>query len=146
MKMTKKKESTAVKGKVQYINPPSLHHNPAFTNVVTVTGPARTIYVGGQNAVDTSGEIVGKGDFKAQSEQTLRNVLAALEAGGAQLEHVVKWNVYILQGQPLQEGFAAFQQVWGSRPNPPTISSMFVAGLAHPDFLLEIDAVAVVPE
>src|SRR5690242_1289114 len=105
MKMTKKKESTTVKGQVQYINPPSLHHNPAFTNVVTVTGPARTIYVGGQNAVDTSGEIVGKGDFKAQSEQTLRNVLTALEAGGAQLEHVVKWNVYILQGQPLQEGF-----------------------------------------
>lgn len=113
---------------------------------MTVTGPVRTVYVGGQNAVDTSVAIVGKGDFKAQTEQTLRNVLAALEAGAAELENVVKWNVYIVQGQPLEVGFAAFQQVWGNRPNPPTNSSLFVAGLAHPDFLLEIDAVAVVPE
>jgi enamine deaminase RidA (YjgF/YER057c/UK114 family) len=144
--MTKRIEMTDVKAQVEYINPPSLHHNPAFTNVVTVTGPVKTVYVGGQNAVDTSGAIVGKGDFKAQTEQTLRNVLAALEAGGAELENVVKWNVYIVQGQSLEEGFAAFQQVWGNRPNPPTISSMFVAGLAHPDFLLEIDAIAVAPE
>src|SRR5512134_3422682 len=109
--MTKQSESTSVKGQVQYINPPTLHQNPAFTNVVTVTGPAKTVYVGGQNAVDTSGAIVGKGDFKAQSEQILKNIQAALEAGGARLEHVVKWNMYIVQGQPLQEGFAAFQQV-----------------------------------
>ena len=131
---------------MEYINPETLHQNPAFTNVVTVTGQVRTIYVGGQNAVDTSGAIVGKGDFKAQSEQILKNIQAALEAGGAQLEHVVKWNMFVVQGQSLQEGFAAFQQVWGSRPNPPAISMAFVAELAHPDFLAEIDAIAVVPE
>lgn len=144
--MTKGSEATRVQGQVQYINPPTLHHNAAFTNVVTVAGPARTIYVGGQNAVDTSGAIVGKGDFKAQSEQILKNIQAALEASGARLEHVVKWNMYIVQGQPLQEGFAAFQQAWGDRPNPPAISMAFVAALAHPDFLAEIDAIAVVPE
>ena len=144
--MTKKAELTGSKGQVQYINPPSLHHNPAFTNVVTVTGPVRTVYVGGQNAVDTTGAIVGKGDFKAQSEQALKNIQAALAAGGAQPEHVVKWNMYIVQGQSLQEGFAAFQRVWGNRPNPPAISAAFVAGLAHPDFLVEIDVIAVVPE
>ena len=142
----KKSETTNTKGQVQYINPPALHHNPAFTNVVTVTGPVRTVYVGGQNAIDASGAIVGKGDFGAQSEQILKNIQAALEAGGAQLEHVVKWNMYIVQGQPLQEGFAAFQQAWGNRPNPPVISMAFVAGLAHPDFLAEIDAIAIVPE
>jgi len=64
----------------------------------------------------------------------------------AQPEHVVKWNIYVVQGQSLQEGFAAFQSVWGNRPNPPAISGMFVAGLAHPDFLAEMDAIAVVPE
>lgn len=144
--MTKKKESNDVKGQVQYINPPSLHRNPAFTNVVTVIGPVRTVYVGGQNSVDTSGEIVGKGDFQAQSEQVLKNIQAALAAGGARPEHVIKWNMYIVQGQPLQEGFAVFQRVWGNHPNPPAISTAFVAALAHPDFLLEIDAVAVVPE
>lgn len=144
--MTKRTKSTDVNGQVQYINPPSLPQNPAFTNLVTVTGPVRTVYIGGQNAVDTSGAIVGKNDFKAQSEQTLKNLQAALEAGGAQLQHVVKMNIYVLQGQSIQEGFAAFQQVWGDRPNPPAVSVLFVAGLANPDFLLEIDAIAVVPD
>lgn len=144
--MTKQSKSTNTNGQVQYINPPTLHQNPAFTNVVQVTGSVKTIYIGGQNAVDTSGGVVGKGDFKAQSEQILKNIQAALEAGGAQLEHVVKWNMYIVQGQSLQDGFAAFQSVWGDRPNPPAISMAFVAGLAHPDFLAEIDAIAVVPE
>lgn len=144
--MTEQSESTHRKGQVQYINPRSLHQNPAYTNVVTVTGPVKTVYVGGQNSVDTSGAIVGKGDFKAQSEQILKNIQAALAAGGAQLEHVVKWNMYVVQGQPLQEGFAAFQRIWENRPNPPAISMAFVAGLAHPDFLAEIDAIAVVPE
>ena len=144
--MTNQSESTSTKGLVEYLNPKTLHQNPAFTNVVTITGPVRTVYVGGQNAVDTSGEIVGKGNFKAQSEQILKNIQAALAAGGAQLEHVVKWNMYIVEGQSLQEGFEAFQRVWGNRPNPPVISMAFVAGLAHPDFLAEIDAIAVVPE
>jgi enamine deaminase RidA (YjgF/YER057c/UK114 family) len=89
---------------------------------------------------------VGKGDFAAQSEQALKNIQAALAAGGANPEHVVKLNIYVLQGQNLQEGFAASQRLWGSNPNPPTVSVLFVAGLAHPDFLVEIDAIAVVPE
>ncbi len=144
--MTRASESTHVKGQVQYINPNGLSRNPAFTNVVSVTGPAKTIYIGGQDAVDTSGAIVGKGDLKAQTEQILKNIQVALAAVGAQLEHIVKWNIYVVQGQSLQVGFEAFQRVWGNRPNPPAISVMFVAGLAHPDFLAEMDAVAVVPE
>jgi enamine deaminase RidA (YjgF/YER057c/UK114 family) len=144
--MTKQAKSRDLKSQVKYINPDSLPKNPAFTNVVTVTGPVKTIYIGGQDAVDASGAIIGKGDLKAQTEQILKNIQAALAAGGAQLEHVVKWNVYVVQGQSLQEGFAAFQNVWGNRPNPPVITGMFVAGLAHPDFLAEMDAIAVVPE
>jgi enamine deaminase RidA (YjgF/YER057c/UK114 family) len=104
------------------------------------------VYVGGQNAIDASGAIVGKGDIAAQTEQILANVQACLAAAGAGMEHVVKWNVLIVQGQPLLPGFQVFQRVWGDRPNPPAITSAFVAGLAHPDFLAEIDAVAVVPQ
>jgi enamine deaminase RidA (YjgF/YER057c/UK114 family) len=144
--MTKQTKSTHVRGEVKYINPDSLSKNPAFTNVVTVTGLVKTVYVGGQDAVDPSGAIIGKGDLKAQTEQILKNIVAALAAGGARLEHVIKWNVYVLQGQSVQDGFAAFQHVWGNRPNPPIISVLFVAGLAHPDFLAEMDAIAVVPE
>ena len=131
-------------GAVRHLNPETLHHNSAFTQAVVVTGPARTIYVGGQDAVDASGAVVGKGDIARQTEQVLRNVEAALAAAGASLEHVIKWNLYVVQGQPLEPGFAAFQRVWGKRPNPPTITMAFVAGLANPDFLVEMDAVAVV--
>ena len=132
-------------GAVQHLNPETLHHNPAFTQAVAVSGAVKTVYVGGQNAVDTSGTIVGKGDIAAQTEQVMQNIQAALAAGGASLEHVIKWNVYLVQGQPLQPGFEVFQRVWNGRPNPPTISSVMMAGLANPDFLLEIDAIAVVP-
>ncbi|MDQ1275557.1 MAG: hypothetical protein QG610_1131, partial [Euryarchaeota archaeon] len=123
-----------------------LPKNPAFTNVIVVTGQVKTIYIGGQDAVDTSGNIVGKGDIKKQTEQVLANLQTALKAGGAELEHIVKWNVYIVQGQPLQLGFEAFQQFWGRRPDPPAITAMFVSGLANPDFLVEMDAIAVVPQ
>lgn len=138
--------TNSTQGQVLYINPDGLPKNPAFTNVIVVTGQVKTIYIGGQDAVDASGTIVGKGDIKKQTEQVLANLQAALKAGGAELEHVVKWNLYVVQGQPLQPGFEAFQQFWGRRPNPPAITAMFVSELANPDFLVEMDAIAVVPQ
>lgn len=51
----------------------------------------------------------------------------------------------IVAGQSAQEGFAAFRKVWEQCPNPPVITGVSVAALAHPDFLVEIDAVAVIP-
>jgi enamine deaminase RidA (YjgF/YER057c/UK114 family) len=137
--------ATSNTGQVQYINPDDLHKNPAFTNVVVVTGNVKTIYIGGQDAVDASGASVGD-DIGKQIEQVLKNLQAALKAGGAELEHVIKWTIYIVQGQSLQTGFEAFRRVWGHRPNPPTVSVIFVSGLANPDFLVELDAVAVVPQ
>lgn len=138
--------TTSTNAQIQHINPDGLIKNPAFTNVVTVTGHVKTVYIGGQDAVDASGAIVGKGDIKLQTEQVLKNLQAALKAGGADLGHVIKWNVYILQGQPLQPAFEVFQRIWGRRPDPPAITGMFVSGLANPDFLVEMDAIAVVPE
>jgi enamine deaminase RidA (YjgF/YER057c/UK114 family) len=51
-----------------------------------------------------------------------------------------------LQGQPPQPAFDVFQRVWSNRSNLPLITLLFVSGLAHPDYLMEIEAVAVVPE
>jgi enamine deaminase RidA (YjgF/YER057c/UK114 family) len=133
-------------GSVRYINPDSLNKNPAFTNVVVVEGNVRTVHIGGQDALNASGEIVGKGDIVAQVEQILANLRAALAAGGAGPEHIIKWNIYVVEGQPLEAGFAAFQNAWPQTPNPPAITGVFVSGLAHPDFLVEMDAVAVVPQ
>jgi enamine deaminase RidA (YjgF/YER057c/UK114 family) len=128
------------------INPDTLPKNTAFTNDVTVTGPAKTIYIGGQDAINAEGAIVGKGDFKAQVEQIFHNMQTALSAAGAKLEHIIKWNMYVVQGQKIQDGFEIFQRVWGKREKPPVITVVIVAGLANPDFLAEMDAIAVIPE
>jgi enamine deaminase RidA (YjgF/YER057c/UK114 family) len=138
-------EIASAAGLIQHLNPDGLNKNPAFTNVVVVSGPVKTVYIGGQDAVDASGAVVGKGDIKVQVEQIFKNLQTALAAAGANLEHVIKWNIYLVQGQPLQPGFEVFQQVWGQRPNPPAITMAYVVGLANPDFLCEMDAVAVVP-
>jgi enamine deaminase RidA (YjgF/YER057c/UK114 family) len=143
--MTNTPNQAAALGSVQHLNPETLHHNPAFSQAVAVSGAVKTVYIGGQNAVDASGTIIGRGDIGAQTEQVLLNLQAALAAGGASLEHVIKWNIYLVQGQPLQPGFAVFQRVWNRRPNPPAISMVMVAGLANPDYLIEMDAIAVVP-
>jgi len=135
-----------MKGTVSHLNPEGLHRNPAFSQVITTSAHTRTIYVGGQNAVEPSGTIVGKGDIGVQAKQVARNLQLALAAANVGIEHVVKWTVYVVQGQPLGSAMGAFQQVLGPLPKPPTISVLFVAGLAHPDFLLEVEATAVVPE
>jgi enamine deaminase RidA (YjgF/YER057c/UK114 family) len=59
---------------VRYINPDSLIKNPDFTNVVVVERNVRTVHIGGQDAVNASGEIVGKGDIVTQVEQILASL------------------------------------------------------------------------
>ena len=132
-------------GKVLYLDPEDLHRNPAFTNVVVVTGPVKTVYIGGQDSVDPTGKIVGKGDLQAQTEQVLKNIRAALAAAGAEPQHVIKWNLFVVAGQDLRAGFEAFQRAWGRPAHPPAITMAFVSALANPDFLIEMDAIAVVP-
>jgi enamine deaminase RidA (YjgF/YER057c/UK114 family) len=58
---------------------------------------------------------------------------------------VVKWNVYVVAGNPALPAFQTFQRLAGEQPHPPTVSLVYVAAHAHPDFLIEIDAVAAVP-
>jgi enamine deaminase RidA (YjgF/YER057c/UK114 family) len=134
-------------GRVELLSPDGLVKNPAFSHVAVASGQVRTIYIGGQDAITGDGEIVGKGDIAAQTAEVYANIETALAAAGAGLEHVVKWNVFIVEGQDVAAGFAAFQQVWGDRQGPrPLITAAFVKALAHPDFLVEMDAIAVVPD
>jgi len=131
---------------VTHLNPEGLHRNPAFTHAISVRGPYTTLFVGGQNAVDADGTLVGKGDIGAQAAQVAKNLTTVLAAAGARPEHIVKWTIYVVQGQPLGPAMGGFQQVLGRLEQPPTISVLFVAGLANPDFLLEVEAVAVLEE
>jgi enamine deaminase RidA (YjgF/YER057c/UK114 family) len=120
--------------------------NPAFTQVVVASGPVKTVYVGAQIPVDASRAIVGKGDIAMQTGQVLKNVGTCLSAAGAGPEHIVQWNIHVVQNQPIQSALQASLHWWGGRPNPPANSVMLVSGFPLlPDVLLAIDAVAVVP-
>jgi enamine deaminase RidA (YjgF/YER057c/UK114 family) len=143
--MAEEAGNPAGEGSVQFLNPDSLPKNRAYTQVVVANGPVKTLYIGMQNAVTAAGQIVGKGDIAAQTEQTLKNVQACLEAGGADREHLALVTVYVVQGQPIQPGFEAFQRWWGERPNPPANTVVFVPAMVL-DFLVGIEAIAVVPQ
>jgi enamine deaminase RidA (YjgF/YER057c/UK114 family) len=132
--------------KVQYINPDGLSKNPAFSQVVTTQGNGKTIYIGGQDAVNAKGEIVGKGDIGEQTEQVMKNLQTALSACGATFDNLVKLSIYIVQGQDLYRGFQASQKYLGNLKNPPAVSGFFVAALANPEYLVEVDATAFIPE
>ena len=127
---------------VERINPDALHKNPAFTQMVVLSPGTRTAIIGGQNAVDKDGEIVGKGDLALQTRQALKNLIACLEAVDASVEDLILMKLYIVAGQDLRAGFGAWMEVWGGRANPPAVTGLFVSGLAHPDFLIEIEATA----
>src|SRR5260370_18243947 len=71
--MTQNQEESPIHGSVQHLNPETLHTNPAFTQVITVTGPARTIYIGGEDAVYAPGNIARKGGLARRTHQVLIN-------------------------------------------------------------------------
>lgn len=131
--------------KVEFLNPPSIAKSPAFSQGAVITGNHKTIYVGGQNAIDKDGNIVGKDDIEKQAQQVLTNVEAVLKAGGAGLEHIVKWNIYFLKGQSPQNALKAIQPRLPKLKDPQLVTGIFVEGLTRPDFLIEIEAIAVVP-
>jgi enamine deaminase RidA (YjgF/YER057c/UK114 family) len=124
---------------ITHLNPPTMHSNPAFSQGVRVDGAGALVVVGGQNGVDGTGAVVSA-ELGLQSAQALRNVLAVLEAAGATQDDVIKLTVYIVEGGDIREGFAAAQEVWG--PHPTAISVLLVAGLARPDCLVEVEALA----
>lgn len=126
--------------KITHHNPDSLSANPAFSQAITVEGEAKLVFVGGQNGVNARGELVGN-DLGQQSEQALTNALLALKEVGATQKDVVKLTIYLV-GDDLRPGFAAAQKIWGKHPT--TISVLRVVGLARPDALVEVEAIAAI--
>ncbi|MCT9868143.1 RidA family protein [Paenarthrobacter aurescens] len=128
---------------IQRIRPDGLVSSPAFSHVAIVPPGATTIYVGGQNAVDASGALVGEGDAAVQSARALDNAQTALEAAGATLDDVVQWNVLFVEGADLASGYGAIAAKLAS-DEPPLVAAAFVSGLGVPGALVEISAIAAV--
>ena len=129
----------------QFLNPLLLNPTNGWTHVVTVTG-GKTIYISGQVSVNERGEVVGKGDLQAQTQQTFENLKHALTAAGATFRDVVKSNIYVVGLKP--EHVPILREVrsryfWAE--HPPVSTLVGVEALVGPDWLIEIELVAVVP-
>ncbi|MCE2728437.1 MAG: RidA family protein [Sphingomonadales bacterium] len=105
------------------------------------------VYLSGQVSVDVKGEIIGRDDIALQTKTTLENVRRVLEKAGSGLEQLVKINTYLVY-RGSEEDFPDFWAAMNAArlpfiPDPaPAATAMLVAGLAHPDFLIEIDGIA----
>jgi enamine deaminase RidA (YjgF/YER057c/UK114 family) len=129
----------------QFVNPPVLCPTFGWTHVVTVTA-GKTIYISGQVSVNERGEVVGKGDLRKQTEQTYENLKHALAAAGATFRDVVKMNLYVVGLKP--EHVPLLREVRSRYINaqqPPASTLVGVSALVGADWLIEIEAVAVIP-
>lgn len=132
--------------RIEYDNPTGLSPTFGWTHVVSVTG-GKTIYISGQVSINERGDVVGKGDLQAQADQAFRNVKLALAAAGATFRDVVKTNLYVVGLQP--EHVPIIREVrsrYVSADHPPVSTLVGISALVGPDWLIEIEAVAVVPE
>jgi reactive intermediate/imine deaminase len=132
------------KSKVRFINPATLPKTPGYTQVVEVT-KSRTIYISGQIALDRSGKIVGTGDFRAQTQQVFENIKAALEAVGATFKDVVKLNIYVVDVSQVP-AFREVRDKYVNTKQPPASTLVEVRKLTREELLVEVEAVAVLPE
>lgn len=126
------------------LNPDTLSSPRGYTHVVTARG-GKTIWVSGQVALDAKGELVGRGDVKAQARQVLENLAAALRAAGATYQDVVKLNTYLVNPKP--DDLNAFREVRQGVLGDvvlPASTLVGVSALAREGLLIEIEAVAVV--
>ena len=111
-----------------------------YSHVVVVEG-RRTIFIAGQLARDRHGNVVGKGDMRAQIRQVGENLKAALAAAGATLNDLVKTTTYVTDIDEFFKHVDIRMEYFGALPTSTTVE---VRRLAHPDLLVEIDAIAVV--
>jgi enamine deaminase RidA (YjgF/YER057c/UK114 family) len=128
------------------VNPKELFVPRGFSHAILVSGAHKTLYIGGQNAVDKEGKLVGGDSLKEQTKKILSNIESILADVGAKPDDIIKFNINIRQGQNPQEGFQAFQETWTDLKALPIITALFVAELGRPEWLVEIDAIAVLPE
>jgi enamine deaminase RidA (YjgF/YER057c/UK114 family) len=125
---------------VRFINRAPL----GYSHVVEVRS-GRTLYIAGQLALDRDGNLIGRDDFRAQVEQVFTNLQARLEEGGATFNDVVKLNYYITDASDL----VAVREVRNRYINteqPPASTLVVVKQLVREEYLIEVEAIAVVNE
>jgi enamine deaminase RidA (YjgF/YER057c/UK114 family) len=116
---------------------------PRYSQGILAEGK-RLLFIAGQTAVDADNNVVGKGDAGAQAEQVLKNMKAVLDEAGASFADIVKITTYVTDPRYRDDINPARLKYLGD--NPPTSTLVVVSGLASPDYLVEIEAIAVLPD
>jgi enamine deaminase RidA (YjgF/YER057c/UK114 family) len=130
---------------VRFINPAGLAKSPRYTHVAEVTR-GRLILISGQVAQDANGDPVGAGDMAAQTRQVFENLKVALAAAGASYKDVVKLTSFIVDISKNIETYREVRQEYlRGIAEPPTSTTVGVPALVRGDYLLEVEAIAVVP-
>ncbi len=128
---------------LEHPRPEGLLPNPAFSHVVVASG-TRTIYTAGQVPIDERGTLVGAGDLAAQTAQAMRNVGLALSAAGASYADIVKITTYVVNYKPEHRIIIGDARApFFANGKPPASTLVGIAALALPEWLVEIEAIAV---
>jgi enamine deaminase RidA (YjgF/YER057c/UK114 family) len=115
-----------------------------YSHVVEVRG-GRTLYIAGQLAHDQAGNLVRRGDFRAQVKQVFENLKARLEEGGASFKDVIKLNYYVTDASDLQ-AVRDVRESYVNTEKPPASTLVVVKRLVQEEYLIEVEAIAVVGE
>ena len=125
-------------------NPPTIHAPRGYSHVVETSAPGRTIYIAGQVGMAPDGKVAG--DFRAQVAQCFEGILkAASVAAGAGFEHVAKITNYFIDIGQIGVSREVRDRYIDTKA-PPASTAVQVVKLAAPEYLFEIEAIAVVPE
>jgi enamine deaminase RidA (YjgF/YER057c/UK114 family) len=125
---------------IQRINPPTLPAPPGYSQLAVASGGS-LIVIAGQVALDSQGQVVGLGNFAAQTTQVFRNLVAALDAAGATPRHLVKLTTFVTDLSHLPV-FRQIRDQFLDPGHPPASTLVQVSGLFRPEFLIEVEAMA----
>ena len=123
---------------------PTKAHKPFanYSHVVTALGASKLVFCAGQVAADPTGKVLPPDDFAAQTKMVMENLELALAEGGATLKDVTKVTIYICNPHDVPKARFILQDYFGD--HPPASTLCVLRGLANPNFLLEIEAIAAV--
>jgi len=127
----------------RFVNPPSLPPVRGYSHVVEVPAGQRLLFIAGQVALDSTGVLVGQGDFRAQARQVFENLRRALASRGATFADVVKINFYVLDVSNIP-ALREVRDQYVNRAAPPASTLVEVRRLFRDDVLLEVEAVAAI--
>ena len=112
-----------------------------YSQGIIVEGPRGLLFIAGQTASDRQGNVVGIGDIRAQARKAFENVEAVLKEAGLGFEHLVKTTVY-LTDRNYRDEYNRVRMELLPKGDRPTSTLLIIGGLARPEYLIEIEAVA----